>query len=93
MPGGDILLGIAVVVGALALGELVYRRQANTARLLGDVSQALYASFALLLVIVLVFAGGAWTFVAGALIVLYFAVARTKWSDVSEAGVRNRLQG
>ena len=78
----SILLVVALMVAALALGELIYRHQRGAARFWGDFSQALYATGALIIVVILAFGGGAYTLVAFVFAILYFAVARTKWGDV-----------
>ena len=78
----NILLAATLMLVAIALGELIYRHQRGAARFWGDVSQAIYASLALLLVVILSFGGGAYTLVAFVFAILYFSVARTKWDDV-----------
>lgn len=80
---------LVVIIAALLVGELIYRRSSDTARFWGDLSQGLYAVFGLLVVIALAFGGGIWTLVAAVFIVLYYALARTRADDV-RAGINGR---
>lgn len=76
-----LVVGLVIALG-LFLGELVYRAQADKARLWGDLSQGVYAVLSLIVVAALAFGGGIWTFIALVFIILYYALARTRADDV-----------
>ena len=91
MAGIGGLFPLIVIVVAVLLGELMYRRNAGAMRVWADVSQALYLTLGALVTALLAFGGGIFTVIAGVLLVIYVAGARTKWSDVSDANLRSRL--
>lgn len=90
----ELIVPAVVIVGATLVGELIYRNRSGTARWWGDLSQALYATVAFIIVVLIAIGGGQHVmFVAAILIILYWSVARTKWSDVREADVRAAIGG
>lgn len=87
------LAPLLVIVVALILGELLYRRFSGGVRLWGDLGQFFYALFGVLVFSLLVFSGGAAMILAGVFLIGYIALVRTKFSDVRDGDVRKRLNG
>ncbi|RDZ49692.1 hypothetical protein C5C07_20130 [Haloferax sp. Atlit-4N] len=82
MTAGTLVLGFGAIILGVVAGEVVARRFGGTARVYGDLSQALYAAFMLVIVFALAFAGGVYTIFAILLIVLYYSILRTRTNDV-----------
>lgn len=93
MSGTTLLIGLGAIVGALLVGELIFRKQSGTVQFFGDLSQAIYATFGLVIVIMLAFGGGVYTVLAFVFIILYYALARKKWFDVRSTNLRAALNG
>lgn len=83
-----------VVLGAIVLGNILYKWRSEPARVWADFSQALYAFGGILIFAVIAFGfDGIGLYVAGALIVFYVWIFRTKASDVRNASWRAVLHG
>lgn len=89
----QLVLWIGVVIGAVLVGEVVFRRNRRSARIGGDVSQAVGATAYFVIAAFLVLSGGYWTIVGFALMVFFYSIARTKWFDVRESKIRLALLG
>ncbi|ELZ96585.1 hypothetical protein [Haloferax sulfurifontis] len=82
MTAATLALGFGGIILGVVAGEFVARRYGGTARVYGDLSQALYAAFMLVIVFALAFAGGIYTIIAILLTILYYSIFRTRTNDV-----------
>lgn len=88
----NLLIAAALFVAAIVIGEWLVRRNRSGARLWGDISQMLGATFYFLIfALALLFEGFRW--VALPLAILFYWVARTKGKDVKEGNWRRKVNG
>ncbi|MFB6121121.1 MAG: hypothetical protein ABEJ68_08415 [Halobacteriaceae archaeon] len=87
------LLIIGVVALAFIAGELLYRRRSNATRFWGNLSQMFYAVFGIIVAVAMAFGGGVFLGLSFVFIILYYALFRTRFDDVSDANVRAKIQG
>ena len=87
----DLIIALVVLVVAVVLGELLYRRHSGTARIWADVTQAVAVTGYLLLAVLLLLGGGFLVYIAGAMVLFFFWVARTKWADVGNYDLRAEI--
>jgi hypothetical protein len=84
----SILVVVLLIALGLFLGEVFYRSRDDTARLWGNISQAVYALFGIIIVAALAFSGTVYAVISMVFIVFYWALLRARSADV-----RRKLNG
>lgn len=82
----SLLIGLAMVVAAILIGELLYRWRTEPARALADAGQALYYGFIVLtlLLVGIVIGGGKSGVIIAGLLTFTFWMFRTRVEDTFE---------
>lgn len=89
----SLLTWAVLVAAAVVVGELVYRQWGGTTSVIGDAWQGLAATLYFLIAAGLIIGGGKWALIGFVMVVVFFAIARSKFAEVREADLRRRLKG
>lgn len=89
-----LVTSLAIVIGAIILGNVLYSWRSEPARIWGDFGQMMYALGGVLVFAAIAFGfEGAGLYIAAVFIVLYVWLARTKADDLKNANWRAALHG